>query len=80
MQYTYLGNTGVQVSKLCCGTMPLAGDADEATSGARNVEQLEPSLQAGEVDMTHEWSNEISKLSPTPPPATDRSETQPAAI
>lgn len=44
--------------------------------GARNVEQLEPSLQAVEVPMTPEWRAEISAFSPTPPPATDRSEEQ----
>jgi aryl-alcohol dehydrogenase-like predicted oxidoreductase len=44
--------------------------------GARNVEQLEPSLCAGEYEMTPEQRAEISALSPTPPPATDRSETQ----
>jgi aryl-alcohol dehydrogenase-like predicted oxidoreductase len=42
--------------------------------GARNVEQLEPSLRAAELEMSPEWRAEISALSPTPPPATDRSE------
>lgn len=32
MEYTYLGNTGVLVSKLCFGTMSFGGDADEKTS------------------------------------------------
>lgn len=44
--------------------------------GARNVEQLEPSLAAAEVAMTPEWRAEISALSIEPPPATDRSEEQ----
>jgi aryl-alcohol dehydrogenase-like predicted oxidoreductase len=43
--------------------------------GARNVEQLEPSLAALDVDMTPQWRNEISALSVTPAPATDRAET-----
>lgn len=43
--------------------------------GARNVEQLEYSLAAVDVDMTPEWRNEISSLSITPAPATDRGET-----
>jgi aryl-alcohol dehydrogenase-like predicted oxidoreductase len=43
--------------------------------GARNVEQLEPSLAALAVDMTPQWRNEISSLSGTPVPATDRAET-----
>jgi aryl-alcohol dehydrogenase-like predicted oxidoreductase len=42
--------------------------------GARNVEQLEFSLSALDIKMTEEWRNEISKLSITPPPATDRTE------
>jgi len=42
--------------------------------GARNVEQLEGSLAAVDVPMTDAWWEEISKLSYSPPPATDRSE------
>ncbi|UOF91973.1 aldo/keto reductase [Fodinisporobacter ferrooxydans] len=42
--------------------------------GARNVEQLEDSLAALDVDMTPEWRDEISALSVTPQPATDRGE------
>ncbi|SDG77120.1 Predicted oxidoreductase [Planococcus glaciei] len=42
--------------------------------GARNLEQLEPSLGALDIKMTPEWRQEISDLSITPPPATDRSE------
>jgi aryl-alcohol dehydrogenase-like predicted oxidoreductase len=34
MEYRFLGNTGVQVSGLCFGTMSFGGDADEATSAA----------------------------------------------
>ena len=40
--------------------------------GARNLEQLEASLAALDVDMTPEWYAEISALSATPPPAHDR--------
>jgi aryl-alcohol dehydrogenase-like predicted oxidoreductase len=43
--------------------------------GARNVDQLEFSLAALDVEMTPEWRNEISSLSVTPAPATDRGET-----
>jgi aryl-alcohol dehydrogenase-like predicted oxidoreductase len=43
--------------------------------GARNLEQLEDALAAVGVDMTPEWRNEISSLSVTPAPATDRGET-----
>ncbi|MGC9400093.1 MAG: aldo/keto reductase [Anaerolineae bacterium] len=42
--------------------------------GARNVAQLEGSLRALEMEMTPELRAEISALSPTPPPATDRTE------
>ncbi len=42
--------------------------------GARNVEQLLPSLAALQVKMTPEWRQEISDLSIAPPPATDRLE------
>ena len=42
--------------------------------GARNVEQLESSLAAVDVEMTTEWRAGISALSAEPPPATDRLE------
>ncbi|HZK83612.1 MAG TPA: aldo/keto reductase [Desulfosporosinus sp.] len=42
--------------------------------GARNVEQLEVSLAAANLNMTKEWRAEITSLSITPAPATDRSE------
>lgn len=42
--------------------------------GARNLAQLEASLAALDVDMTPECYDEISALSPTPPPAHDRLE------
>jgi aryl-alcohol dehydrogenase-like predicted oxidoreductase len=42
--------------------------------GARSLEQLQASLDSVKVDMTRELREEISALSRTPPPATDRSE------
>jgi aryl-alcohol dehydrogenase-like predicted oxidoreductase len=42
--------------------------------GARNIDQLEFSLAALDINMTPEWREEISGLSITPPPATDRVE------
>jgi aryl-alcohol dehydrogenase-like predicted oxidoreductase len=42
--------------------------------GARNLEQLDDSLAAIDVDMTPQWRNEISSLSVNPAPATDRGE------
>lgn len=43
--------------------------------GARNLEQLEPALQAGSIPMTPDLYRALCDLTPTPPPATDRSET-----
>jgi aryl-alcohol dehydrogenase-like predicted oxidoreductase len=42
--------------------------------GARNLEQLEPSLRSLDVPMTPELRARISELSPAPPPANDRTE------
>ena len=42
--------------------------------GARNVDQLRASLDSVSIDMTPALRAEISALSRTPPPATDRSE------
>jgi aryl-alcohol dehydrogenase-like predicted oxidoreductase len=44
--------------------------------GARNVEQLRASLDSVKVAMTPALRAEISALSRTPPPATDRLEEQ----
>jgi aryl-alcohol dehydrogenase-like predicted oxidoreductase len=44
--------------------------------GARNVEQLMPSLKALDIAMTAELRADISALSRTPPPTTDRLEEQ----
>jgi aryl-alcohol dehydrogenase-like predicted oxidoreductase len=42
--------------------------------GARNLEQLEPSLAALDLVLDEASRKEIASLSPAPPPATDRSE------
>ena len=42
--------------------------------GARSVAQVEDSLRSVEVDMTDALYDEISDLTPAPPPATDRLE------
>lgn len=44
--------------------------------GARSLEQLQPSLNALDIEFTEQMSAEISALSRTPPPATDRLEEQ----
>jgi len=46
--------------------------------GARNLEQLQASLDSVKIDMTPALRAEISALSRTPPPATDRLEEQKA--
>jgi len=47
--------------------------------GARNLDQLQPSLDALEIDITPGFRAEISALSRTPPPATGRFEETVAA-
>ena len=42
--------------------------------GARTLDQLKQTLAAVDIDMTDELRAEISRLSPEPPPATDRNE------
>jgi aryl-alcohol dehydrogenase-like predicted oxidoreductase len=42
--------------------------------GARNVEQLKDSLQAADIQLSPDLCAEIGRLTPAPPPATDRSE------
>ena len=44
--------------------------------GARSVKQLEDSLRAVEIDLTDQLYDAISKITPAPPLATDRSEEQ----
>jgi len=42
--------------------------------GARSLEQLKASLDSVKIEMTPQLRAEVSALSRTPPPATDRSE------
>ncbi len=44
--------------------------------GARNIAQLQPALDSLDVQMTPELYDKIARLSPNPPPATDRNEEQ----
>lgn len=44
--------------------------------GARNVVQLKDSLQAADIEMSADLYDKICRLTPAPPPATDRSEDQ----
>jgi aryl-alcohol dehydrogenase-like predicted oxidoreductase len=45
--------------------------------GGRTLEQLRPSLAAADVELDEEERAVLPALTPTPPPATDRSEEQP---
>lgn len=47
--------------------------------GARNTDQLRPALESVRVAMTPELRAEVAALSPTPAPATDRTEEQAGA-
>jgi aryl-alcohol dehydrogenase-like predicted oxidoreductase len=42
--------------------------------GARSLEQIEPVLNAPEIELTADLYQRLSALAPAPPPATDRSE------
>ncbi|CAB1056848.1 Oxidoreductase, aldo/keto reductase family [Olavius sp. associated proteobacterium Delta 1] len=42
--------------------------------GARTVEQLKDSLQSADIELSSDLYDEICRLTPSPPPATDRSE------
>ena len=46
----------------------------ETIIGARNVAQLEAALASLNIPMTADLYRELSSLSPTPPPATDRND------
>jgi len=72
----YARERGVHPVSLAVAWVMSHPNVTAAIIGARNVEQLEPSLAAAEIKMTPEWRAEVSQLSPTPPPATDRSEEQ----
>jgi aryl-alcohol dehydrogenase-like predicted oxidoreductase len=47
--------------------------------GARTVEQLEQSLEAGDLVLDEGTRARVSALTPAPPPATDRSDEEPGA-
>ncbi|MEX2536906.1 MAG: aldo/keto reductase [Trueperaceae bacterium] len=70
----YAGRQGVHPATLA---VAWAGSHPAVTApiiGARNREQLEPSLAALGFSMTSEMRQELAGFSPAPPPATDRSE------
>ena len=72
---TYAAEHGVHPATLAVAWVMSNPAITAPIIGARNGEQLEYSLAALDVDMTPQWRNEISSLSVTPAPATDRAET-----
>lgn len=70
----YAGDRGVHPATLAVAWVMSHPAVTAPIIGARNLEQLEPSLRAAEFAMTPELRAELSALSPEPPPATDRSE------
>jgi aryl-alcohol dehydrogenase-like predicted oxidoreductase len=72
---TYAAEHGLHPATLAVAWVMFNPAITAPIIGARNIEQLEPSLAALDVDMTPQWRDEISALSVTPAPATDRAET-----
>ena len=72
---TYVAEHGIHPATLAVAWVMSHPAITAPIIGARNGEQLEYSLAALEVDMTPQWRDEISALSVTPAPATDRAET-----
>lgn len=70
----YAAKQGVHPASLAVAWVMSNPHVTAPIIGARNLEQLEPSLDALKISMTPEWRNEISDLSIAPPTATDRSE------
>jgi aryl-alcohol dehydrogenase-like predicted oxidoreductase len=74
-QFTkYAGEHGVQPATLAVAWAMANPAVTAPIIGARNLEQLEDSLAAADFKMTEEMYAEISNLSRTPSPATDRTE------
>jgi aryl-alcohol dehydrogenase-like predicted oxidoreductase len=67
---------GLHPASLAVAWVAAHPDVTAPIIGARNAEQLMPSLRALDIEMTTELRAEISALSHTPPPATDRLEGQ----
>ncbi|RLT43571.1 MAG: aldo/keto reductase [Chloroflexi bacterium] len=73
---TYAGNKGFSPVSLAVAWVLSHPAVTAPIIGARNLEQLQPSLDAVNIVLTPEMRAEISAFSPTPPPATDRLEEQ----
>ncbi|MCA9757336.1 MAG: aldo/keto reductase [Candidatus Eisenbacteria bacterium] len=57
MELTYLGGTGVKVSKLAFGTMSFGGDADEETSGALYRRAREAGINLFDCANVYQWGH-----------------------
>jgi len=68
---------GIHPVSLAVAWVAAHPDVTSPIVGARSLEQLGPSLDALKVEMTPALRDELSALSRTPPPATDRLEDQP---
>lgn len=66
---------GIKPATLAVAWAKSNPDVTAPIIGARNLTQLEDSLAALDVDLTAEQRDEITALSATPAPATDRTET-----
>ncbi|MEM7405368.1 MAG: aldo/keto reductase [Pseudomonadota bacterium] len=76
-QFTALANArGIHPVSLAVAWVNAHPQITAPIVGARSVEQLGPSLDATEVPMDDELYAAVTDLSRTPPPATDRLETQ----
>ena len=71
------GALGIHPVSLAVAWVAAHPDVTCPIIGARSLEQLGPSLDALQVEMTPALRDELSALSRTPPPATDRLEEQP---
>jgi aryl-alcohol dehydrogenase-like predicted oxidoreductase len=75
--FTQMANgMGVHPVSLAVAWVAANPDVTCPIIGARNLEQLGPSLDSSGIDMTAELRDEISALSRRPAPATDRLEEQ----
>ncbi len=74
---TYADRTGVHPVTLAVAWVKAHPAVTCPILGARNVEQLAPSLAAAEVDLSDEQVAEIARLTPPVPVATDRDEERP---
>jgi aryl-alcohol dehydrogenase-like predicted oxidoreductase len=72
----FAGKRGVHPMSLAVAWVASHPAVTAPIIGARNLEQLRPSLESVNIDMTPELRAEIAALSRTPPPATDRLEEQ----